>query len=138
MSEIQIKKRMGVFLMATKRVIVMFNIKPGADSGTAAYLKKKITEEFIPAEKEAPGLLSIEFVERFRDPIPHEPINSASDFGFVELWKDAKSNHDWWAGNMFSPKSERLKKVMQDFKALMESPQGKFVELLDCHYTVVE
>ncbi len=124
--------------MSKKCVIAMFNVKPGADPGTLANLKKMMLEEFIPAEKEAPGLLSIEAIERFSEPIPHEPNNSASDFAFVELWKDAESNHDWWAGNMFSPKSERMKEVMKKFKSFMESPEGANVELLDCHYTVIE
>ena len=116
----------------------MFNVKTGADPGTLANLKKMMLEEFIPAEKEAPGLISIEAGERFSEPIPHQPNNSASDFAFVELWKDAESNHDWWAGNMFSPKSERMKEVMKKFKSFMESPEGANVELLDCHYTVIE
>jgi hypothetical protein len=124
--------------MAKKCIVVMFNVKPGADPGTLANLKKMILEEFIPAEKEAPGLLSIEAVERFSELIPHEPNNSASDFAFVELWKDAESNHDWWAGNMFSPKSDRMKEYMQKFKAFIESPEGKYVEFIDCHYSVVE
>ena len=124
--------------MSKKRIIVMFNVKPGADPGISANLKKLLREEFIPAEKEAPGLLSIEFVERFRDTIPHQPDNKASDFAIVVLYKDAESNHDWWAGNMFSPKSERMKEVMKKFKSFMESPEGANVELLDCHYTVIE
>ena len=124
--------------MAKKRIVVMFNVKPGADPGTLGNLKKMMVEEFIPAEKQAPGLISIEAVERYSDPIPHEPNNSASDFAFVELWKDAESNHDWWAGNMFSPKSARMKEVMQKFKAFMESPEGKYVEFLDCHFSVIE
>ncbi len=124
--------------MAKKRIVVMFNVKPGADPGTLANLKKLILEELIPAEKEAPGLLSIEAVERYSEPIPHEPNNSASDFAFVELWKDAESNHDWWAGNIFSPKSDRMKEVMKKFKAFMESPEGQYVEFLDCHYSVIE
>jgi hypothetical protein len=89
--------------MARKRIVVMFKVKPGADPGILANLKKIMLEEFIPAEREAPGFISIEAVERYSDPIPHEPNNSASDFAFIELWKDAKSNHDWWAGDMFSP-----------------------------------
>jgi len=124
--------------MAKKRIVAMFNVKPGADPGTLADLKKWVLEEFIPAEKQAPGLLSIEAVERFSGTIPHEPNNSASDFAFTELWKDAKSNHDWWAGNIFSPKSDRMKEVMKKFKTFMESPQGKYIELLDCHYSVIE
>ncbi len=116
----------------------MFNVKPGAESGTLAELKKMMLEEFIPAEKEAPGLLSIEAIERFSEPIPHQPNNSASAFAFVELWKDAESNHDWWAGNMFSPKSDRMKEVMKKLKAFMESPEGQYVEFLDCHYSVIE
>ncbi|MBC8234342.1 antibiotic biosynthesis monooxygenase [bacterium] len=123
--------------MAQKRVIILFNIKPGAEPAIADSLKKMIIEEFIPAEKEAPGLLSIELVERFSEPIPHQPDNRASDFALVELWEDAEDNHRWWAGNMFAPKSDRLKKVMQDFKAFMESPAGEYVEFLDCHYTVI-
>jgi hypothetical protein len=107
------------------------------EPGTLANLKRMILEEFIPAEKQAPGLLSIEAVERFSGPIPHEPKNGASDFAFVELWKDAESNHNWWAGNMFSPKSDRMKEVMQKFKSFMESPEGKYVELVDCHYSVI-
>ena len=124
--------------MAKKCVVAMFNVKPGAGPGTLAELKKLFLEDFIPAEKEAPGLLSIEVMERFSEPVPHEPTNSASDFAFVELWKDAESNHDWWAGNLFSPKSDRMKEVMKKFKAFLESPQGKYVELLDCHYSVIE
>ncbi|KPL15840.1 hypothetical protein AMJ74_00550 [candidate division WOR_3 bacterium SM1_77] len=124
--------------MAKKRIVVMFNVKPGADPATLGNLKKMMVEEFIPAEKQAPGLISIEAVERYSDPIPHEPNNSASDFAFVELWKDAESNHDWWAGNMFSPKSARMKEVMQKFKAFMGSPEGKYVEFLDCHFSVIE
>jgi hypothetical protein len=124
--------------MAKKRIVVMFNVKPGADPGTLGNLKKMMLEEFIPAEKEAPGLISIEVVERFSEPIPHQPDNKASDFAFVELWKDAESNHDWWAGNMFSPKSDRMKEVMNKFKEFMESPEGKYVEFLDCHYSVIE
>ncbi len=124
--------------MSKKCVIAMFNVKAGSDPGISANLKKMLREEFIPAEKEAPGLLSIELIERFRDTIPHEPDNKASDIAFVELWKDAESNHDWWAGNIFSPKSERMKEVMKKFKSFMESPEGANVELLDCHYTVIE
>ncbi len=124
--------------MSKKCVIAMFNVKTGSDPGISANLKKMLREEFIPAEKEAPGLLSIELIERFRDTIPHEPDNKASDIAFVELWEDAESNHDWWAGNMFSPKSERMKEVMKKFKSFMESPEGANVELLDCHYTVIE
>jgi hypothetical protein len=124
--------------MAKKRIVVMFNVKPGADPGTSANLKKWILEEFIPAEKEAPGLLSIEASERFSAPIPHQPNNSASVFAFVELWKDAESNHDWWAGNIFSPKSDRMKEAMKKFKAFMESPEGHYVEFLDCHSSVIE
>lgn len=115
--------------MSKKHIIIMFNVKPSADPGISANLKKILHEEFIPAEKEAPGLLSIEFVERFRDTIPHQPDNKASDFALVELWEDAESNHDWWAGNMFSPKSERMKEVMKKFKSFMESPEGANVEL---------
>ena len=124
--------------MAKKRIVVMLNVKPGADPGTLADLKKWLLEEFIPAEKEAPGLISIEAVERFSQTIPHEPKNSASDIAFVELWSDAKSNHDWWAGNIFSPKSDRMKAVMNKFKSVMESPQSKYIELIDCHYSVIE
>jgi hypothetical protein len=124
--------------MSKKRIVAVFNVKPGADPDTLANLKKLVIEEFIPAEKEAPGLLSIEVVERFSRAIPHEPNNSASDFGFTELWKDAESNHDWWAGNLFVPKSDRMKEVMKKFKTFMESPQGKYIELLDCHYSVIE
>jgi hypothetical protein len=127
-----------VSTMAKKRVIVLFNIKPGAEPTLADAVKKMMIEEFMPAQKEAPGLLSIEIVERFREPIPHQPDNRASDFALVELWEDAEDNHRWWAGNMFAPKSERLKKVMQDFRAFMESPAGEYVEFLDCHYTVIE
>jgi hypothetical protein len=116
----------------------MFNVKRGADPGILAKVKKLVFEEFIPAEKEAPGLLSIEKLERFPEPIPHEPNNSASDFAFIEIWKDAKSNHDWWAGDMFSPKSDRMKEVMKKFKEFLDSPDGKYFELLDCHYSVME
>jgi hypothetical protein len=44
-----------------------------------------ILEEFISAEKEAQGLLAVEAVERFSEPIPHEQDNHASDLAFVEL-----------------------------------------------------
>lgn len=124
--------------MPKKCIIAMFNIKPGADPGIAANLKKFLLEEFIPAEKEAPGLISIELIERFRDPVPHEPDNKASDIAFVEFWEDVESNHDWWAGNMFAPKSENMKKAMNKFKAFLESPEGANVELIDCHYTVAK
>lgn len=128
--------------MAKKCIVAMFNIKPGADPGIAANLKKMMKkmmiEEFVPAEKEASGLISIDVVERFPNPIPHEPDNKASDLAFIEFWKDAESNHDWWAGNMFSPKSDRMKEVMQKFKAFMESPEGQYVEFLDCHFSVIE
>lgn len=82
--------------MAKKRVIVQFNLKPDADPALVEKYKKWVIEEFIPAEKEAPGLLSIEFVERFRGPVPHQPNNRASDFALVELWEDAEANH--WCG----------------------------------------
>ncbi len=48
------------------------------------------------------------------------------------------AHHDWWAGNMFSPKSDRMKEVMKKFKAFLESPEGKYVEFSDGHYSVVE
>jgi hypothetical protein len=116
----------------------MFNTKPGANPGTLANLKKIMLEEFIPAEKEAPGLLSIEAMDPFSEPIPHVPKNSASDFTFIELWKDAESNHDWWAGNIFAPKSERMKEVMKKFKSFLESPEGANVEFTEYHCTVIE
>ena len=124
--------------MSKQRVVVMFNIKPGAEPGTLAKLKKLMLEEFIPAEKEAPGLISIEAIEPFSKPIPHVPNNSASDFAFVELWKDAESNHDWWAGNIFAPKSERMKEVMKKFKSFLESTEGANIEFTEGHYTVIE
>ena len=124
--------------MAKKRVIVLYNFKPGADPSVSATIRKMILEDFIPAEKEAPGLISIEFIERSVEPIPHEPDNKASELGFVELWEDAASNNDWWAGDIFAPKSERMKKVMGKLKSFLETPAGEYVELLDCHYTVVE
>ena len=122
--------------MAKKRVIVLYNFKQGADSSLKEAVRKLVIEDFIPAEKEAPGLISIEFIEKFTDPIPHEPNNQASAFGFVELWENAESNNDWWAGNIFEPKSERMKAVMEKFGALLGSPGGELVEFLDCHYTV--
>jgi hypothetical protein len=124
--------------MAKYRVVVMFSVKPGVSPGTLAELKKYFLEDFIPAEKDAPGLISIEACERYSEPIPHQPNNSASEFAFIELWKDAESNHDWWAGNMFSPKSDRMKEVVKEFKAVLESPEGKYIEFQDCHYSVIE
>lgn len=124
--------------MAKKCVVATFSVKPGADPGILDNLKKTILEEFIPAEKEAPGLLSIEVMERFTDTIPHQPNNSAGDIAFVELWKDAESNHDWWAGNIFAPKSHRMKEVMGNFKAFLESPDGQYVEFTDCHYSIID
>jgi hypothetical protein len=124
--------------MAKKRVVAMFNVKPGADPGTLAALKKWVCEEFIPAEKEAPGLLSIELSERYSEKIPHTSKNDASDFTLIELWKDAASNHEWWAGNLFEPKSDRMKGIMKQFKAVLESPQGQYIEFLDCHNSVIE
>ena len=119
--------------MAKYRVVVLFHVKSGTDSSTKAELRKFFLEEFIPAEKEAPGLLSIEGSERYSGTIPHQPNNSASDIGLVELWKDAESNHDWWAGNLLSPKSDRMKEVMNKFKTYME-----YIEFQDCHFTVIE
>ena len=124
--------------MAKRRVLVMLSVKPGADPGTLPMLRKFLVEDFIPAEKEAPGLLSIEMDERYAEPIPHKPENGASDLAFIELWKDAESNHDWWAGDIFSPKSERMKKAMGRMGEILGSPEGKFIEFLDYHYSVVE
>ena len=78
-----------------------------------------------------------ELLERLGEPIPHYPDNSASDVAFVELWKDAKSNFGWWAGDVKAPKSDRMKQAMKKFFAFMESPDGQSVELFDSHYTVV-
>lgn len=80
--------------MSKRRVIITFNVKPGADSGALSDLKKLMLEEFIPAEKEAPGLLSIEAMERFSKTIPHVKENFARDFAFTELWEDAESYND--------------------------------------------
>ena len=124
--------------MAKLCVVVTFKVKSGASPEASAGLKKMLIEEFIPAEKEAPGLISIELLERLRDPIPHYPDNSASDVAFIEFWEDTKSNFDWWAGDILAPKTDRMKKASQKFMAFMESPDGKNVEFFDNHYTVVE
>ena len=123
--------------MAKLCVVVTFKIKPGAGPEVAAGLKKMLTEHFIPAEKEAPGLISIDLLERLGEPIPHYPDNSASPVAFIELWEDAKSNFDWWAGDVTQPKSDHMKEVMKEFFAFMESSDGKNVEFVDSHYTVV-
>ncbi len=117
--------------LARKCAIVQANHKPDADPALVEKLKRWMVDEFVPAEREAPGLLSIEVIERFRDPIPHQPNNRASDMAVVELWKDAAANHRWWAGNQ----TERLRKAMQTATELMQPIAG---EMLDCHYIVVE
>ena len=117
--------------MTKKRVIVQWNLKPDADPALVEKLKRRMIDEFIPAEKEAPGLLSIELVERFRDPVPHQPNNRASDLAVIELWEDAEANHWWWAGNQ----TERMKRAMQIANEILEPIVA---ESLDCHYTVVE
>ena len=33
---------------------------------------------------------------------------------------------------------EGMKEVMKKFGEFLESPDGKYVELLDCHYTVID
>ena len=123
--------------MAKLCVVVSFKIKPGASPEVAASLKKMLIEDFIPAEKEAPGLISIELLERLGEPIPHYPDNNASDVAFVELWVDTMNNFDWWAGDVTKPKSDRMKQAMKKFFAFMESPEGQSVELFDSHYTIV-
>ena len=123
--------------MAKLCVVVSFKIKSGASPEVAAGLKKMIMEDFIPAEKEAPGLISIELLEKLGEPIPHYPDNSASDVAFVELWEDTKNNFDWWAGDVTVPRSDRMKQAMKKFFAFMESPEGQSVEFFDSHYTVV-
>lgn len=123
--------------MAKLCVVVSFKIKSGASPEVAAGLKMMLMEDFIPAEKEAPGLISIELLERLQDPIPHYPDNRASDIAFIELWEDTKNNFDWWAGDVTAPKSDRMKQAMKKFFAFMESPDGKYVEFMDSHYTVV-
>ena len=124
--------------MAKIRVVVLLNVKPGADPGILPMLRKFLLEQFVPAQKEAPGLISIEVDEKYRARIPHKETNDASDLAFVELWESAESNHDWWAGDLFSPKSDRMKEVMRNFADILQSPEGKYIEFLDCHYTVVE
>jgi hypothetical protein len=124
--------------MAKKRVIVMYHIKPGTGPDTLAKLKSLVLQDFVPAEKEAPGLLSIEVLEPPSEPIPHVPDNSATELAFIELWKDAESNNDWWAGDIFAPKSQRMKKVMAKFRSFLESPDGANVGFTQCHCTVVE
>ena len=123
--------------MAKLCVVVSFKIKSGASPEVAAGLKKMLMEDFIPAEKEAPGLISIELLEKLGEPIPHYPDNSASDVAFVELWEDTKNNFDWWAGDVTVPRSDRMKQAMKKFFAFMESPEGQSVEFFDSHYTVV-
>ena len=117
--------------MAKKRVIVQLKLKQDADPALVEKWEKWFVEEWIPAEKEAPGLLSIELVERQRDPVPHQPNNRASDFALVELWESAEANHWWWAGNQ----TERMKKVQKIGRDLVQPIAG---EILDCHYTVIE
>ena len=123
--------------MAKLCVVVSFKIKSGASPDVAAGLKKMLIEDFIPVEKEAPGLISIELLERLGEPIPHYPENSASAVAFIELWEDTKSNFDWWAGDVTAPKSDRMKQAAKKFFSFMESPDGKYVEFVDSHYTVV-
>jgi hypothetical protein len=124
--------------MAKRRVVVLINVKPGADPGTIPMLKKFLLEQFVPAEKEAPGLISIEVDEKYREAIPHKETNDASDLAFIELWESAESNHDWWAGDIFSPKSDRMKEVMRNFADVLQSPEGQYIEFMDYHYTVVD
>jgi quinol monooxygenase YgiN len=116
--------------MTKKLVIVQVNLKPDADPALVEKLKRCMVDEFFPAEREAPGLLSIELFERFRDLVPHQPNNRASDLAVVELWEDAEANHRWWAGKQ----TERLRKAMQTLTELTRLIAG---ETLDCHYTLV-
>jgi len=69
-------------------------------------------------------------LERFRDPVPHQTNNRASDLTVVELWEDVEANHRWWAGKQ----TERLRGAMQILTALTPLIVG---ETLDCHYTLV-
>ncbi len=117
--------------MAKKRVIVQLNLKPDADPDLVKKFVKWMIEQWIPAEREAPGLLSIELVERQRDPVPHQPNNRASDFALIELWESAEANHRWWAGNQ----TERLREALKVARDLQQPIAG---ESLDCHYTVIE
>lgn len=116
--------------MAKKRVIHQVNLKPDADPALVDKFVKWMIEEFVPAEREAPGLLSIEVVERQREPVPHQPDNRASDLALVELWEDAEANHRWWAGD----KTERLREAQKVARELLQSIVA---ESLDCHYTVL-
>ena len=61
-------------------------------------------------------------VRHLKFQFPHYPDNSASDAAFIEFWKDAKSNFDWWGGDVTAPKSDRVKQAMKQFFAFMESP----------------
>ena len=117
--------------MAKKRVIVQLNLKPDADPAQVDKFVKWMIEEWVPAEREAPGLLAIEFVERQREPVPHQPNNRASDFALIELWEDAEANHRWWAGEQ----TERLREARRVARELV---QPIAAETLDCHYTVLE
>lgn len=110
-------------------VIVQGNLKENADPVLVEKWKRWMISEFMPAEKEAPGLISIELVERFRDPVPHQPNNRASDLAIVEFWESAEANHQWWAGDQ----TERLKRAFESGRDL-----DVIGEMLDCHYSVLD
>jgi hypothetical protein len=117
--------------MSKRRVIIRSTLKPDADPALVEKLKVFMQEEFPPALRKAPGLLSLEFAERFRGPVTHAPSNKASDFALIELWQDGEANHRWWAGNQ----TERWKKVWETWRT---DYMPVFAELAACHYTVVE
>jgi hypothetical protein len=111
--------------MARYRVVVLTHVNEGVDSETRDRIREWFFEKFIPAERRAPGLKSIEMCTPYTGRIPHHKdglVNSASEFCFVELWKDPESNHEWWNGDIFNPRDNRLREVMLYFK--------------DCHFTV--
>ena len=116
--------------MAKRRVIIMSTLKPGVDPAQVEKFKGFMLEEFLPALREAPGLLSVEFAERFRGPIAHAPSNRASDVALIELWQDGEANHRWWAGNQ----TERWRAVWEEW---CTDYMPLFDELLACHYSVL-
>ena len=124
--------------MAKLRCVVSYNVKAGADPGTLSLLRKFLIEDFVPAQREAPGLISIEVDEKYIEPVPQEGVDEASDLAFLELWVSPESHLDWWTGDNSSPRSDRLKAAMRKMDSIMQSPQGQYIESVDYHYTVVE
>jgi hypothetical protein len=118
--------------MAYYCVVASFQVRPRTNRETRDAIEEFFLKTFVPAEREAPGLLSIEMCTPYRGRIPHQPNNSASDYCLVELWKSYKYNHKWWDGDLSLPLSPRMQEVMGYFMENIEP----HVEIQDCHYNV--